>query len=205
MQVLDLIHINTFPCQVFYNCDIQQFYQDVYQSKSLKSRVSVYCSYLKLTSHGILHYLFSADLLKKLSSIDCVYFYFFLNRFCPVEKAFLNWLCQYLCFLDIFFSIEFAGGKVWGYPTLLLSLLYLDYIKIDYIKINVVEKLVFLFFKKTHLWLKRQLTVVNFQTQFIDNKRKLWKKQFLKISCDGVRSGKNLETFISRSSSWKLV
>ena len=114
MQVLDLIHVKTFPCQVFYNCDIQQFYQEVYQSKSLKSRVSVYCSYLKLTSHGRLHYLFSADLLKKLFSVDCVYFYFFsiffFNRFCPVEKAFLNWLCQYLSFLNIF-SIDLARWK----------------------------------------------------------------------------------------------
>ena len=45
---------------------------------------------------------------KKLFSIDCVNVYllsiFFSDRFCPVERAFLNWLFQYLSFLDIFFS-----------------------------------------------------------------------------------------------------
>ena len=29
----------------------------------------------------------------------------FFNSFCPVKRAFLNWLCQYLSFLNIFFNV----------------------------------------------------------------------------------------------------
>ena len=88
---------------------------------------------LKLTSHGILHYLCSADLsksfsqllvsififsqyvfsidfvwCKKIFSIACVNFYLFsvcfFNRFCLVEKDFLNCLCQFVSFINFFFN-----------------------------------------------------------------------------------------------------
>ena len=35
-------------------------------------------------------------------------------------KPFLNWLCQYLSFLNIFFQYILPGGREWGYPTLLV-------------------------------------------------------------------------------------
>ena len=61
------------------------------------------CKSLKLTSHGILHFL-------------CQVIY---------QKAFLN-LSQYLSFLDIFFQYMLPGRKVWGYPSMGLTLLVLS-------------------------------------------------------------------------------
>ena len=64
--------------------------------------VGRFCITLKLTSHIILHYLCSVDLSKSFSQLIvsiCIlsqFFFFFFNRFCPAEKAFLNLLCQYL-------------------------------------------------------------------------------------------------------------
>ena len=61
------------------------------------------CKSLKLTSHVILHFL-------------CQVIY---------QKAFLN-LSQYLSFLDIFFQYMLPGRKVWGYPSMGLTLLVLS-------------------------------------------------------------------------------
>ena len=38
-----------------------------------------------------------------------------------IKKHYLNWLCQHLPFLNIFFQQSLPTGKVWGYPTLLIS------------------------------------------------------------------------------------
>ena len=54
---------------------------------------------LKLASHCILYYLWSADLTKKLSSFACINIYLF----------------------SIFFLIDFANEKVWGCNILLNS------------------------------------------------------------------------------------
>ena len=54
-----------------------------------------------------------SESIKNLYSIDCIYIYF------PQSLFFAN-ISKYLSFLDIF-SMDFPGGKVWGYPTLLIS------------------------------------------------------------------------------------
>ena len=54
---------------------------------------------LKFTSHAILHYFWSACLSKKFFTIDYVNIYLFSR----------------------FLSIDFSSGKMWGYPTLLIS------------------------------------------------------------------------------------
>ena len=54
---------------------------------------------LKLMTHGILHYLWSADLSKSFSQLNMSIFIF----------------SQY------FFQYILPGGKVWGYLTLLIS------------------------------------------------------------------------------------
>ena len=56
---------------------------------------------LKLTSHGILHYLCSADLSKSFSQLTVSlfifsqYYYYFFNKFCPVEKCSVTLHCLY--------------------------------------------------------------------------------------------------------------
>ena len=49
---------------------------------------------------------------------------YIFNRFCPVEKPFLNWLSRYLFFLNIFFS-RFCPLEKWKsvgcHPILLIS------------------------------------------------------------------------------------
>ena len=52
--------------------------------------------------------------IKKLFSMDCVNIYLFLiffYRFYLVEKAFLNWLYQYLRFFNIFFNRFWSQEK----------------------------------------------------------------------------------------------
>ena len=66
----------------------------------------ILCRYIAL-------FMFSESI-RKLFSINCVNIYlfsiFFFNRFCPVAKASLNWLCQDLPFLCIF-SKDFTRWK----------------------------------------------------------------------------------------------
>ena len=59
-----------------------------------------------------------SESIRKLFSINfvniCLFSIFFFNRFCPVAKASLNWLCQDLPFLCIFPKI-LPAGKKWRY------------------------------------------------------------------------------------------
>ena len=81
----------------------------------------------KLASHGTLLYLCLADLSRSFSQFMMSIFMFsqyIFNRFCPVEKPFLNWLSQYLFFLNIFFN-RFCPLEKWKsvgcHPILLIS------------------------------------------------------------------------------------
>ena len=81
--------------------------------KHISDRFQISPLILKLTSNGILHYLWSADLSKAFLSIDYVNIYFpqsiafaniyliptfFFNRFCPIEKFRATPLCMYINF-----------------------------------------------------------------------------------------------------------
>ena len=61
-------------------------------------RLICYTVLLKLTSHGIMHYLCSADLSKGFSQLIVPIIIFsqnFCNRFCPVEKwGFISWFIK---------------------------------------------------------------------------------------------------------------
>ena len=66
----------------------------------LKRSVDIeYHNFLKLTSHRILHYSWSADLSKSFSQLIMAIFiffqYFFFNRFCPVERCGVTPHCVY--------------------------------------------------------------------------------------------------------------
>ena len=80
-------------------------------------------SILKLTSHGILHYLWSADLSKKIFSTDCVNIYFpksIVNSQCLFSIDFEawsdpNWLyCDSLTLRDLSKDRRVTGGGRWG-------------------------------------------------------------------------------------------
>ena len=79
---------------------------------------------LKLMSHGIFALFVLSGSIKKLFSSGCVNIYLvslniIFKRLCPMEKTFLNWLCQYLSFLNIFFQWILSVGKVWGCPIVI--------------------------------------------------------------------------------------
>ena len=60
-------------------------------------------SYLKVTSHGICHYLWSANLLKSFSVLIVSIFIlcqFFFNRICPVEKYGVTPTMLISCFIN---------------------------------------------------------------------------------------------------------
>ena len=85
-----------------------------------------------MTSHGILHYLCSADLSKSFSLLIVSIFVFsryFFNRFCSLKKVFCNWLCQYWSFFNIFL-IHFARWKRLGLPHI-AYIMILDFNKTD--------------------------------------------------------------------------
>ena len=79
----------------------------MYQSSNKQPPPKIYFTFnsknfvlgLKLTSHGILHYLRSADL----------------------SKSFPQLIMSIFIFSQYFFRQILPGGKVWGYPTLLIS------------------------------------------------------------------------------------
>ena len=92
---------------------------------------------LKLTSHGIFALFVLSGSIKKLFSNGCVNIYLvwlniFFKRICPVEKTFLNWLCQYLSFLNIFFSMDFVRWKSVRLPH--RDSLTLTFIKMFFLK-----------------------------------------------------------------------
>lgn len=56
---------------------------------------------LKLTSHGVLRYLCSVEVFLNIDFVLIFIFsQYYINRFCPMKKAFLNWFCQTLTFSD---------------------------------------------------------------------------------------------------------
>ena len=95
-----------FQIQIISNLALLSFLWSTRLSLLCKLISTLACSQ---TSHSVLHYFCSVDLSKSLP-IDCVNTYLFSMFFsiffqsCLVEKVFLNWLCQYLSFLNIFFN-----------------------------------------------------------------------------------------------------
>ena len=65
---------------------------------------------LKVTSHGILHYLWSADLSKSFSQLNVSIFTF------PNQQFWLIFI-----FSQYFFQKILPSKKGWGYPSLLIS------------------------------------------------------------------------------------
>ena len=77
-----------------------------------------------------------SESIKKLFSTNCVNNFFpkiFFNRFLPVKKAFLNWLCQYLSFLNIFFQYILPVEMLWVTP----HCLYRDSLTLNIAVINL--------------------------------------------------------------------
>ena len=92
---------------------------------------------LKLMSHSIFALFVLSGSIKKLFWNGCVNIYLvslniFFKRLCPVEKTFLNWLCQYLSFLNIFFSMDFVRWKSVRLPH--RDSLTLTFIKMFFLK-----------------------------------------------------------------------
>ena len=99
--------------------------------KSIFTSANVYVSYyhfgkintlkFKLTSHGILHYLWSTDLSKSFSKlilpivIFSRYFSNIFSQYLPFLIIFFNSFCQYL-FAVVIFLIDFARSKSAGLP-----------------------------------------------------------------------------------------
>ena len=92
---------------------------------------------LKLTSHGILHYLWSADLSES--------FFQLILSILTFSQYFLNSFCQYLYFFNIFSKKNFAVEKCVVNPhclyrdsltlLLLLLLLFCQYISAKRVRI----------------------------------------------------------------------
>ena len=94
--------------------------------KPMKHSLWVICKEvdLKLMSTVYCIICFLRTFQKAFLSWLCQYLSFlgiFFNRFFPVEKMFINWLCLSLSFRNIFFQLISLGGKVLGYPLLLIS------------------------------------------------------------------------------------